>query len=353
MDRKIGTRIAEQRKKIGITQNRLAEKLMVSNKTISRWESNLGNPSFEFIPKLCEILDCSADYLFLGVETFEKYKKIKTGIYVDIGTNQRCEMHSEDLTMFPHLLAIGETGTGKSTLFHSFIVDILNYYKKEEVQLALIDCKRVEFGIYKEMPNLYMPLAQTIESALEMLEKLVIEINDRCQKFLELKIKNIRQYNNISKERMPYIVVFIDELAELKFNKRVMDLVVHLLRISRAMGVHLIIGTQRLKSDTLTWEIREFCPTKICFKVNIKEQSEEFFSFAGGEELKGHGEMLFYKEKYKRLLKLQGKNYTGTSINSFLKEKGLPYREISDPDPEFIAFIEKALKDPKYINLLI
>lgn len=319
----VGKRIALQRKKIGLTQNELAEKLMVSNKAVSKWESNAGYPSFDFIPMLCEILDCSADYLIFGEDTFEQYKKIKNGVLVNVGKDEKGEEHFEDILKFPHLLVIGETGSGKSTLFHSFIVDIIKKYTKDKVNLGLIDCKGVEFEIYKNLPHLICPIVNKMESAVELLENVMLEMSRRFDLFQDLGLRNIQQYNKTQKEQLPYNIIIIDELAPIISNARAKQLIIHLIKISRAAGIHLIIGTQRLKSDTLPYELKEFILTRICFKVNIKEQSEEYFDFAGGENLKGNGEMLFYKANNKKLLKLQGNYYNFSQIADILQENGI------------------------------
>lgn len=352
----VGKRISLQRKKIGLTQNELAEKLMVSNKAVSKWESNAGRPSFDFIHALCEMLDCSADYLIFGENTFEQYKRIKNGILVNIGKNEKGEDHFEDILKFPHLLVIGETGSGKSTLFHSFIVDIIKNYTKEKVNLGLIDCKGVEFDIYKSIPHLMQPIATKIETAVELLENAMFEMDRRYSLFQNLGIRNIQQYNEMHKEKMPYNIIIIDELAEIISNARAKQLIIHLIKIARASGTHLIIGTQRLRSDTLPYELKEFILTRICFKVDIREQSEEYFKFAGGEELNGNGEMLFYKSNYKRLLKLQGNYYKFNEIAEILKENGIEcnYKIKNDEiDPKHFEYLDKVLRHEEKIDTKI
>jgi len=350
----VGKRIAEQRKKMGLTQNELAEKLMVSNKAVSKWESNAGHPSFEFLSKLCDVLDCSADYLILGEKSYEHYKKVKNGVIVNIGKNQKGEDHFEDILKFPHLLVIGETGSGKSTLFHSFIIDIINKYSTDKVKLGLIDCKNVEFGFYKHLPHLICPVATDVNNALELLENTMLEMDRRYSMFQDLGIKNIKQYNDLHSEKLPYHIIIIDELAEIFLNNRAKQLIIHLIKIARASGIHLIIGTQRLKSDTLPYELKEFILTRICFKVDVKQQSEEYFDFAGGEQLNGFGEMLFYKSNYKELLKLQGIYYKNKEKSQILEEKGIKcdYKE-TEFDPELMKALEQLLNKEEKIDTKI
>lgn len=327
-----GKRIAKQRKKVGLTQNSLAEKLMVSNKSVSKWESGIGYPSFEFLPKLCELLDCSADYLILGEHSFEHYKKVKNGIVVNIGTNEKGQEHFEDILKFPHLLVIGESGSGKSCLFHSFIIDIIKKYSPEKVKLGLIDCKKNEFGLYDYLPHLISPIAKNTENATQLLENIMIEMDNRFSLFQDMQIRNIFEYNKISKEKMPFIVLIIDELAEVVQNQRAKKILIHLIKLARASGIHIILGTQRLRSDTLPYQLKEFILTRICFKVDVKQQSEEYFNFAGGEKLSGKGEMLFYKSSYNELLKLQGKYYSQDDIISILKQKQIPFDQSTQFD---------------------
>jgi len=319
----IGKRIAKQRKKMGLTQNALAEILMVSNKAISKWESDLGNPSFEFLPRLCEVLDCSADYLILGVNTFEHYKKIKAGVLVKLGKDSDGKEYYEDITQFPHLLAIGQTGSGKSCLFHSFIMDIINTYSPEDVKLGLIDPKEVEFvNIYKNLPHLIQPVACTSDAITSLLENITDEMTRRYKTFQELNVRNIFEYNKTNNGKFPFNIIIIDELADVILNEKAKELILNLYRYGRASGTHLIIGTQRLRRDTLPMDWTNFFPARICFKVHLKEQSEEYFSISGGEKLKGFGELLFYKESNDKLLKIQAPYYSSQQIYDILKEKG-------------------------------
>lgn len=341
----VGKRIAKQRKKLGLTQNELALKLMVSNKAVSKWESDMGNPSFEFLPMLCEILDCSADYLILGEHTFEHYKRIKSGVLVKLGTDSDGKEHYEDITKFPHLLAIGKTGSGKSCLFHSFIIDIIKTYSPEKVKLGLIDVKQVEFMLYKNLPHLMKPIALTIEDTIEVLETAMNEMARRYEMFQELKVKNIKKFNNISSEKLPFNILIIDELAEVIHNERAKELILHLYTYGRASGTYMIIGTQRLKRDTLPADWVNYFPARICFKVKLKEQSEEYFSIAGGEKLKEVGEFLFYKETNEELLKLQATYYSYKQIYDILKEKGWNNGEFNSKDDFLLKELNVLFKE--------
>jgi len=189
----IGKRIAKKRKKLGLTQNDLAEILMISNKAVSKWESDMGNPSFEFLPKLCETLDCSADYLILGECSFENYKKIKNGIGVKLGIDYQDNEYYEDITKFPHLLVLGSTGSGKSCLFHSFIIDIIKTYSPEKVKLGLINPKEVEFDTYQKLPHLMYPIAFTIDNIINLLENAKKEVENRYTLFANKRVKNIEE----------------------------------------------------------------------------------------------------------------------------------------------------------------
>ena len=350
----LGERIAKKRKEKGLTQNQLAEKLFISNKAVSKWESGKGFPNFELLPKLCEELDCSADYFIFGEESFARYKQIKNGIVVCIGKDENGEELFEDIAKFPHLLAVGEPKSGKSTLFHSFIMDIIGKYSKESVNLALIDCKKTEFYLYQNLPHLYKEVATTSELAEKMLEDIMLEMDRRFNLFQDMGIRNIFEYNQSRKDKLPFIVVIIDELANVISRARSKKLIIHLIKFARAAGIHLILGTQRLRSDTLPYELKEYISTRVCFKVNIKEQSEEYFNFAGGENLSGNGEMLFYKSRQKQLKKLQAIYYGHSKIAGILNKKGIKcsYKE-NELDPKLVKQLEKAFQKKEKIDMKI
>lgn len=338
-----GKRLALQRKKIGLTQQGLADVLIVSNKTVSKWESGLGFPSFEFLPQICEALNCSADYLILGEHSFEHYKRIKDGILVCIGTDENGKEYFEDILRFPHLLAIGETGSGKSCLFHSFIMDILKNYTPEKVKLGLIDCKIVEFHEYSNIPYLLCPIVNTKEQAAELLENLIEEKERRFDLFRAAGIKSIFEYNKINKEKLPFNIIIIDELAEIICDEKVKWLLIDLIKTARAAGIHILMATQRLRGDTLPYELKQYILTRVCFKVDVRQQSEDYFDFAGGEKLKGFGEMLFYKTNNDELLKLQGKFYTLNEIQKILIEKGYKIPKPIEFDEEIIELAKSLL----------
>jgi len=264
----IGKRIAKKRKKLGLTQNDLAEILMISNKAVSKWESDMGNPSFEFLPKLCETLDCSADYLILGECSFENYKKIKNGIGVKLGIDYQDNEYYEDITKFPHLLVLGSTGSGKSCLFHSFIIDIIKTYSPEKVKLGLINPKEVEFDTYQKLPHLMYPIAFTIDNIINLLENAKKEVENRYTLFANKRVKNIEEYNKGTEDKLPYNVIIVDELADIVLNnKKAENILLTLCMIGRGAGFHIIAGTQRLRPDTLSDDWRKIS-SKICFNVS-------------------------------------------------------------------------------------
>lgn len=324
METTIGQRIAERRKKLKLTQNELAEKLIISNKAVSKWEKDLGYPSFEFLPKLCEILDCSADYLILGTNNFEQYKKLKSGIVINLGKDKENKIIQDNILEFPHLLALGSTGSGKSCFFHSMVLDIINNYKSTEVQLGLIDPKSVEFILHDNVPHLISPIARDIDSAEKMLKDIKKEMMNRLDMFLQYDCTTIKEYNNLSGQPLPYIVVIIDEIAELVINNRPLEkVIIRLTQKGESTGIHIIAGTQRLHSDTLSVPLLYSFPSKACFKVDVKQQSENFFGFQGGENLKGFGDMLYYKQNNTELLNLTTIYYSFKEIHTNLINKGI------------------------------
>ena len=267
----IGSRIALLRKKAGLTQNELADKLLISNKAVSKWESDAGNPSLELIIKLAEVFGCSLDYLVLGLTNDTKYKKYVDEVSLYIGKDINEQPFNKTLNQIVHSLIVGQTGSGKSNLLHGIINQIVTEYNPDAVKLALIDCKRVEFDLYNNLPHLHSPISKTYQDAFILLNKLVKELERRFDLFVANEVTNIKYFNKLNKqEKLPFILVIIDEVAELLYhkNKSCLNSIIRLLQLGRAVGIHLFIATQRPTIESLINSISNNTPTRVLFKLD-------------------------------------------------------------------------------------
>ena len=220
----------------------------------------------------------------------------------------------------PHLLVAGATGAGKSVCINSIIVSILMRTKPDEVKLVLVDPKKVEFSMYNGVPHLMAPVVSDPRKANVVLKKIVSEMENRYEKFSDTKTKNIESYNEYidkqNKQRpdsdqlkhMPFIVVIIDELADLMLvaAKEVEDSIMRITQMARAAGIHLIVATQRPSTNVITGVIKANIPTRIAFAVASQIDSRTILDGAGAEKLLGKGDMLFLPQGENTPIRVQG-----------------------------------------------
>ena len=212
-----------------------------------------------------------------------------------------------DLTKMPHLLVAGSTGSGKSVCINGIIASILMRYKPNEVKLVLVDPKKVELTNYNGIHHLLCPVVSDPKKASLTLQQVVSEMDKRFTLFSECEVKNISGYNElIEKEnkkhpdspqaKMPYIVVIIDELADLMLvaSKEVEDSITRITQLARAAGIHLIVATQRPSTDVITGLIKNNIPSRISFAVSSQIDSRTILDQPGAEKLLGKGDMLYF-----------------------------------------------------------
>ena len=207
----------------------------------------------------------------------------------------------------PHLLVAGATGSGKSVCINGIIISILMKARPDEVKLVMVDPKKVELGIYNGIPHLLTPVVTDPRKASIALKRAVSEMERRYDLFEELGTKNITSYNKLIEEKnkklpedekynkMPYIVVIVDELADLMLvaGKEVEDSIMRITQMARAAGIHLIIATQRPSTDVITGLIKANIPSRISFAVSSSIDSRTILDMTGAEKLLGKGDMLF------------------------------------------------------------
>jgi S-DNA-T family DNA segregation ATPase FtsK/SpoIIIE len=201
-----------------------------------------------------------------------------------------------DLARMPHLLVAGTTGSGKSVSINSMIMSIIYKARPDEVKMLMIDPKLLELSIYDGIPHLITPVLTNPKDANLALKKMVLEMERRYRLIAEMGAKNIDNFNRQvpDEDRLPYIVIIIDELADLMFtaSKEVEDSIVRLAQMARASGIHLIVATQRPSVDVITGIIKANFPTRIAFQVSSRVDSRTIIDVHGAEQLIGRGDML-------------------------------------------------------------
>jgi DNA segregation ATPase FtsK/SpoIIIE, S-DNA-T family len=240
-------------------------------------------------------------------------------------------MKVADLAAMPHLLIAGSTGSGKSVCINSFVVSILYKATPDEVKLIMIDPKRLELNLYEDVPHLYTPIVTEPKQAANVLRRATLEMENRLRKLAEHGVRNIEQYNKMfesdtplnlfedaaGRERpLPYIVIVIDELADLMMvePQGVEESITRLAQMARAVGIHLILSTQRPSVDVITGLIKANMPSRIAFRVASKVDSRTILDSNGAEALLGRGDMLFIPPGSARLTRLHGPLVTEKEI---------------------------------------
>ena len=257
-----------------------------------------------------------------------------------------------EINKTPHLLVAGSTGSGKSVCINSIIVSILMRTKPDEVKLVLVDPKKVELSMYNGVPHLLAPVVTDARKANIALKKIVVEMERRYDLFSDSGTKNIAGYNAyIDKENekrseddklnhLPFIVVIIDELADLMLvaAKEVEDSIMRITQMARAAGIHLIVATQRPSADVITGVIKANIPSRIAFAVASNIDSRTILDSSGAEKLLGKGDMLFLPQGENTPIRIQGTFLSDEEIKSVadytIKQQIARYDETLTMDDE-------------------
>lgn len=218
-----------------------------------------------------------------------------------------------DLSKMPHMLIAGATGSGKSVCINALIVSLIYKYSPADVKLLMVDPKVVELSVYNDIPHLLIPVVTDPKKAAGALNWAVNEMNKRYNLFYTNKVKNIESYNNLFDkgqidEKLPYIVIIVDELADLMMAcpHDVEDYICRLAQMARAAGMHLIIATQRPSVDVITGVIKANIPSRISFAVSSGIDSRTILDQVGAEKLLGRGDMLYYPIGENKPVRVQG-----------------------------------------------
>jgi S-DNA-T family DNA segregation ATPase FtsK/SpoIIIE len=271
----------------------------------------------------------------------EAFQKSSARLTLALGKNVSGETYVTDLAMMPHLLIAGSTGTGKSVGLNCMIASILYKSTPDEVRMILIDPKRLELGVYEDIPHLLTPVVTDPKIAANVLKWAVGEMEKRIRKLASEGVRNIEQYNNIIRAERPaeeatedlqplhYIVIIIDELADLMMvsSHEVEESITRLAQMARAVGIHLILATQRPSVDVLTGLIKANFPSRISFRVAARVDSRTILDSIGAEHLLGKGDMLFLPPGSARLIRIHGALVTEKEVarlTSYLRKAGRP-----------------------------
>lgn len=236
-------------------------------------------------------------------------QKARSKLTVSLGLDVSGSPIVADISKMPHVLIAGTTGSGKSVLINSFISSFLFRASPMEVKLILIDPKRVELIGYNRIPHLLTPVIVESEKILSALKWAIGEMDRRYKKFAEANVRNIDSYNELSGfQAFPYIVIFIDELADLMAFAAVdvEDSITRLAQMARATGIHLVIATQRPSVDVITGLIKANIPCRIAFNVSSMIDSRVILDTPGAEKLLGRGDMLYIPPDQAKPTRIQG-----------------------------------------------
>ena len=285
-------------------------------------------------------------------EIMEKlvHEKSDNKLLVALGKDILSKPKYCEINKTPHLLVAGATGSGKSVCINCILASILMRAKPDEVKLLLVDPKKVELSVFNGVPHLLAPVVTDPKKASVALSKIVKEMEDRYDLFEEKGVKNIGSYNEMIEKKnknltdseklkkMPYIVVIVDELADLMLvaSKEVEDSIMRITQMARAAGIHLIIATQRPSTDVITGVIKANIPSRISFAVSSGIDSRTILDMTGAEKLLGRGDMLFLPMGESTPTRIQGAWITEDEVKRIV---------------DYTISQQKAMYDERLLNL--
>jgi DNA segregation ATPase FtsK/SpoIIIE, S-DNA-T family len=287
----------------------------------------------------------------------DAYKRSQSKLTLALGKTIHGEPFVSDLATMPHLLIAGSTGTGKSVSVNAMLSSILFRATPDDVRMIMIDPKRLELGMYEEIPHLLTPVVVDPKLAANALRWAVREMEERYKTLAAVGVRNIEQYNrNLRNQQveaqgpvlddkgneirlLPFIVVLIDELADLMMvaGNEVEESICRLAQMARAVGIHLILATQRPSVDVITGLIKANLPARISFRVSSKIDSRTILDANGAEQLLGKGDMLYLPPASSRFVRLHGpyiSEQESARLASFLRKQGKPTYDLSITEDE-------------------
>jgi S-DNA-T family DNA segregation ATPase FtsK/SpoIIIE len=299
----------------------------------------------------------------------EVYQRSSSKLTLTLGKTIHGEPYVTDLAAMPHLLIAGSTGTGKSVAINSMLSSVLFRATPDDVRLILIDPKRLELGTYEDVPHLLTPVVVDAKQASNALRWAVGEMEDRYKTLAGEGVRNIEQFNRNVRHQLedrsaardadlpkplPYVIVVIDELGDLMMvaSNEVEESIARLAQMARAVGIHLLLATQRPSVDVITGLIKANLPARISFRVSSKTDSRTILDGNGAEQLLGRGDMLFLPPASSRVIRLHGpyiSEQESARLASFLRKQGKPtYNEsitVEDKSSTALEFEKDDLYD--------
>jgi len=279
----------------------------------------------------------------------DEFAQAQSRLTISMGKDINGRIKVAALESMPHLLIAGSTGSGKSVMINSMVMSILYKSTPDEVRMIMVDPKRVELGMYEGIPHLLTPVITDPKKATNALRNAVLEMDRRLRLLAEFGVRNIDQFNKKIRQKqaeprslfeedeataedlrpLPYILILIDELADLMMleGRNVEESVTRLAQMARAVGMHLVLATQRPSVDVITGLIKANFPSRISFRVATRVDSRTVLDVMGAEHLLGKGDMLFLPPGSSRLIRVHGAFVTETEINrvvDFWKEQATP-----------------------------
>lgn len=236
------------------------------------------------------------------------FKGRKTNLTIALGKDVSGKCWVDKLDDMPHLLVAGATGSGKSVCLNAIIISLLYQNNPDMLRLIMIDPKRVEFPVYNGIPHLLTPVITDVTKTVYALRWAITEMDKRFDILSKAKKRNVTSYNLTAKDKMPYLVIIIDELADLMVAAaaEVEACIIRLTQMARAVGIHLVVATQRPSVDVITGLIKANIPCRIAFSVASLVDSRTILDTAGAEKLVGKGDMLFMSPETAKPRRLQG-----------------------------------------------
>lgn len=266
----------------------------------------------------------------------EMFKKRKTNIMIALGKDVSGKVWLDDLSKMPHLLVAGATNSGKSVCLNAIIVSLLYQNNPDDLRFIMVDPKRVELPAYNGVPHLLTPVITDVSKTINALKWCLNEMDRRFEALAKAGKKNIVSYNEMGKEKMPFIIFIIDELADLMVaaGKDVEASIIRLAQMARAVGIHLILATQRPSVDVITGLIKANMPARIAFSVASGIDSRTILDSLGAEKLLGRGDMLFTTAEFSKPKRLQGAFVSDNEIKRIIN-----YIKDRSGEPQYIEGI--------------
>ena len=286
----------------------------------------------------------------------EAFKKRVSNLSLPLGIDVAGNVILADLAKMPHLLVAGATGSGKSVGLNSFLVSLIYQNSPRDLRILLVDPKRVEFTAYNGIPHLLIPVVVEVDKTVNLLRWAISEMERRFKLFQAVGSRDICSYNDKAKkgltddvgtrhEKLPYIVIVIDELADLmaQASNEVEAAIVRLAQLARATGIHLIVATQRPSVDVITGLIKANITSRVAFSVASQIDSRTIIDQGGAEKLLGNGDMLFLGGEFTKPKRIQGAFVAEKDVKSvtdFLKSEGPAHYDETITDYREVAGIK-------------